>query len=231
MKDIKDILFIVQARLESQRVPRKMVKPFANTTLMDILIEKVKESSIIPSDNFYLSVYEKELIDIAKKHNVNYYERSRESALAENSLPLMYEWHDKLPFKYAVLLSACNPLLTLSTIERFIKSYIESDKDGMFGVIGKKQYFWDAEGKMSSDWPEGQKMMNTKYMNITYEAAHCLYASKMDIIKDGYWMDAKSPPEPELFVIDNELEIFDIDYPWQFETAELLYKSNIKKPC
>ena len=37
-------------------------------------------------------------------------------------------------------------------------------------------------------------------------------------------MDDKLPPEPELFVIDNELEIFDIDYEWQFTTGEKLYK-------
>ena len=44
MKKIEDILFIVQARLESERVPRKMVKPFAGTTLLDILIDKIKKS-------------------------------------------------------------------------------------------------------------------------------------------------------------------------------------------
>jgi CMP-N-acetylneuraminic acid synthetase len=97
----------------------------------------------------------------------------------------------------------------------------------MFGVIGKKQYFWDKEGKMTSPWPSHQKIMNTKTMDITYEAAHCVYASEMDIIGDGFWMDNKLPPEPELFVIENELEIFDIDYPWQFDVAEVLYKKEI----
>ena len=64
-------------------------------------------------------------------------------------------------------------------------------------------------------------------MEPVYEAAHCLYASRMDIIGDGYWMDTKSPPEPELFVM-SELESFDIDYQWQFEIGEVMYgKDNI----
>ena len=46
------------------------------------------------------------------------------------------------------------------------------------------------------------------------------------IIKDGYWMDTKTPPEPDLFVM-NELEAFDIDYQWQFDTAEVLYKNKV----
>jgi len=224
MKDVNDILFITTARLQSQRVPQKMIKPFAGTTLLDIMIDKVKTSKYIPQDNFYLSVHEDELVELAKKKNVNYYRRSLESSLAENDIPLFFEWHDKLPFKYVILLSACNPLLKIETIDKFIEEFINSDKEGGFSVIAKKQYFWDSGGKMISEWPEGQKIMNTKYMNVTYEAAHCLYASRMDIIGEGYWMDRKTPPEPELFVIENELETFDIDYPWQFETGEVLYK-------
>jgi CMP-N-acetylneuraminic acid synthetase len=223
MKNIKDILFITQARLESQRVPKKMTKPFCGTNLLHILINKIKKSKIIPLENFYLSVCDKELIDIAKEQDVNYFERSRESALAENSVPLIYEWHDKLDFKYVCLISACNPLLSIDTIDSFVNNYIISEKDGSFGVTAKKQYFWDESGNMTSHWPEEQKIMNTKTMSTTYEAAHCLYSSRMDIIKDGFWMDDNLPPKPELFVIENEIEVFDIDYDWQFEAAEKLY--------
>ena len=66
--------------------------------------------------------------------------------------------------------------------------------------------------------------MNTKYVDPVYEAAHCLDASRMDIIKDGYFIDTKSTMEPELFVM-NELEAFDIDEEWQFKVGEQLYKN------
>ena len=223
MKDIKDILFITQARLESQRVPKKMIRPFCGSNLLEILIDKIKTSKVIPIENFYLSVCDEELVNIAKKKEVKYFERSRESALAENSVPLIYEWHDKLDYKYVCLLSACNPLLKIETIDSFAQEYIDSEKDGMFGVIAKKQYFWDENRNMISNWPEDQKIMNTKTMTTTYEAAHCLYSSRTDIIKDGYWMDDNLPPKPALFVIENELEVFDIDYEWQFQVAEKLY--------
>ena len=64
--------------------------------------------------------------------------------------------------------------------------------------------------------------MNKKIVEPIYEAAHCLYASRLDIIKEGYWMDKNIPPQPELFIME-ELETFDIDYEWQFDTAEILY--------
>jgi len=44
--------------------------------------------------------------------------------------------------------------------------------------------------------------MNTKVVEPIYEAAHCLYASRLDIMEDGYWMDTNSPPEPELFIME-----------------------------
>ena len=60
MKNINDICIVVQARLGSQRVPGKMLRPFAETTLVDILFEKLKSSKVIPLDNIYFSAYHNE---------------------------------------------------------------------------------------------------------------------------------------------------------------------------
>ena len=68
--------------------------------------------------------------------------------------------------------------------------------------------------------------MNTKAVTPTYEGAHCLYASRLDLIEQGSFM-GKAPfrkDNPEIFVID-EFESLDIDYEWQFD----LYTSYWKK--
>ena len=225
-KNINDICIIVQARMGSQRVPGKMLRSFADTTLTDILFNKLSQSTIIPKSNIYFSAYEDELKDVAKKHGINIFHRSKKSAFAETDMKLIYEWHDKLPFKYVVLVSACNPLLTIETIDLFLKLFIESDKEGAFAVFEKKTYYWNKNGKAITDWT-GASIMNTKLVEPIYEAAHCLYASCLDIIKDGYWMDTTSPPSPELFIM-KELEAFDIDYEWQFQLGEQLYLNNLK---
>ena len=41
--------FIVQARMNSQRVPGKMLRPFAGTNLFGLILDKLLESNIIPS--------------------------------------------------------------------------------------------------------------------------------------------------------------------------------------
>tara|TARA_R110000824_G_scaffold399263_1_gene604506 strand:+ start:18482 stop:19159 length:678 start_codon:yes stop_codon:yes gene_type:complete len=222
MKDISNVCIIIQARLGSQRIPQKMIRPFSGTTLTDIALEKIKECKSFPIQNFYLSAYEPELQDIAKKHGLNIFERSQASANSEGSpMTEMYEWWDKLPFEYCVLVNACAPFLTPATIDSFVRQYLSSGSDGMFGTIEKKNYYWNSNKELLT--PLTESVMNTKTVDPVYEAAHCLYAGRLSKIEQGVWMgDFKIPGDIELFFM-KEQECFDIDYEWQFNLYEALY--------
>ena len=226
MKNIKDVCFIVQARTQSTRVPNKMLKPFANSNLFEITVNKIIQSSFIPKDNFYLSIMDNELIEIAKKYNVNYFIRSEESTQEPVTLPKVFEWYNKLPFKYFVIINACNPLLKIETIENFTKQFIKSNSKGQFGVFEKKTFLFNNEGAMINRFFGDDKYLatlETKFVETCYEAAHSLYAGTMeDISKEIYMGSFKTPGDPEFFTMD-EIECFDIDWPWQFEIAEKLY--------
>jgi len=226
MKDIKDICVVVQARLGSERVPAKMLKDFAGTTLMDIMCQKILNSKSIPKENFFLSIHEQELLDNASKYDLNVFQRSEKSANSEGTpLTDMYEWWDKLPFKYCILLNACAPFMKIETIDGFVEAYKNSDSDGLFGVMKKKNYFWNTDRKLITNWPAGQACMNTKFVETTYEAAHCLYAGRMDLIGDGIWMgDFQTAGDIELYPME-EYECLDIDYQWQFDMCETIYKN------
>ena len=223
MKSIDDILVIIQARLNSQRVPQKMIKPLGNSNLFEIAIDKVLQSTIIPKSNFYVSVYEDELVSIAQQKGINIYKRSYESANNDNSLQKIYEWHDKLPFKYVIKINGCSPLLKTETIDRFVKTFLEQEEENLFGVIESKDYYWNKEGALITPWPQDQTIMNTKAVETTYKAAHVLYASRMDTIKNNMFMgDFQKEGDIKLYPMD-ELECFDIDYEWQFELGKKLY--------
>ena len=224
MKDIKDIAVIVQARVNSQRVLNKMLRPFAGTNLFELTLNKLLNSKVIPQQNVIASVYEDELKQIADKLNINIYNRSYESANNDNSLQKIYEWHDKLPFKYVIKVNGCSPLLKIETIDKFIQHFIEQKEENLFGVIKTKDYYWNKEGKLVTPWPKDQTLMNTKAVEVTYKAAHVLYASRIDLIKDDRFMgDFQKEGGIKLYPID-ELECFDIDYEWQFKVSEKLFK-------
>tara|TARA_Y100001970_G_C14172043_1_gene824713 strand:+ start:736 stop:1431 length:696 start_codon:yes stop_codon:yes gene_type:complete len=223
-KDRSEIALMVQSRLASKRVPNKMVRPFAGSTLLDVLFSKLQKLTSLPRENIFLSAYDEPIKEIGRRHQINIFERSQESALEEKRLATIFEWHDKLPpqYKYVIMVSGCNPLLEVSTIDTFIESFIHSENEGAFAVTEKKTYYWDQNKNHLTDW-KGRSWMDTKDVDAVYEAAHCLYGSRIDIIGEGYWMDTAAPPNLELVVI-NELESFDIDYEWQFRVGEALYK-------
>lgn len=224
MKLASDIVIILQARLNSQRVPGKMLKSFADSNLFEIALNKLIQLKTVPNQNIYVSIYENELKEIANKYNVNIFHRSYESANNDNSLQTIYEWHDKLPFKYVIKVNACSPLLKVETIDNFITHFLSQEDDNLFGVISYKDYFWNKQSKLITLWPENQTIMNTKAVDITYKAAHVLYASRLDLISKNMFMgDFQKENGIKLYVMD-ELECFDIDYDWQFNVGELLYK-------
>lgn len=223
MKDISDIVVILFARLNSKRIPQKMIRPFAETTLMDIAIGKILNSRVIAAKDVYLFVHEQELIDIGNKYGVNILRRSEKSANAESSIIDIHHWHSELAYKYVVTFNPCLPFIKTETIDNFIRYYMKSDYDGLFGVIKKRNFFWDSTGNLLTKPPEDKQAPNTKTAPLVYEAAHCLYASRVDWIKDSVWLGSfQKPNDPELYVID-ENEAFDIDYPWQFDLAESAY--------
>ena len=226
MKPLDSVAIIVQARLNSQRVPQKMIRPFYGTTLFDLVLEKIKEALPSKQDNIWASVYEDELLSIAENKGVNIFYRSKESANNDNSLQKIYEWHDKLPknYKYVILISGCNPLLKPETIGNFYNQFKNQVEENLFAVIEKKTYYWNKGGALVTPWPEDQTIMNTKAVEPTYEAAHVLYASRLDLIKEDKFMgDFQAPGGIKLFTMP-ELEAFDIDYEWQFELGEKLYE-------
>jgi len=223
MKSISDVVVIIQARMNSQRVPRKMLRPFADSTLFEIAINKLLDSKVVNKENIYVSVYEDELKDIANKYGLNIYHRSEDSANNDNSLQKIYEWHDKLPFKYVIKVNGCSPLLKTETIDGFINKFLTQEEENLFGVIPMKDYFWNSGGKLVTPWPNGQTIMNTKAVEVTYKAAHVLYASRMDLISQNMFMgDFQKEGGIKLYPMD-ELECFDIDYEWQFKLGETLY--------
>src|SRR3990167_2961747 len=98
MKNINDLCVIVQSRLNSERVPRKMLRPFAGTTLFDNVLDIIQKTKLAKT-TFYVSVYEQELKDIANNKGIKIFNRSEKSAESEGiSVRELFEWWDKLPF-------------------------------------------------------------------------------------------------------------------------------------
>ena len=234
MKNINDVAFILQSRKGSTRVKNKMLRPFMDSCLFEIAIKKILNSKVIPKENFYVSVFDDEFIEIANKYDVNIYHRSEDSIVEPVELPVVLGWHKGLPkqYKYWVSVNGCNPILSIDTLDKFVTSFLQSESNGMFGVFEKKTFLFDSNHKMMNDFYGEDKYLatlETKFVETTYEAAHSLYAGRMEDIANSIYMGTfKEKGNPEYFIMD-EIECFDIDWPWQFEIAEVMYKQREEK--
>lgn len=232
MKKLENIVFIIQARTQSSRVPRKMIREFnGHDSLMDIAIQKILYSDFILMENFYLSVMDKELIDIAKKYKLNYYVRSEESTQEPISLNKVLEWYDffiKKNYEWYVLINACNPIVTIDTINDFICKFLESNYNGLFAVKQIKNFVYDENSrlinKFNGDY-DYKVTLETKMIEPIYESANTLYAGKLsDINKNIYMGTFEHRNDPELYMM-NPYECFDIDYAGDWVVAQNLYKN------
>ena len=221
MKEIKDICFILQSRVNSKRLPRKVIKPFAGTTLFDIAINKLVNSELIPNENIYCSLYDDELKDIAQKYPVNIFHRSEESVSESSEHRVVLEWGWKLSYKWFVILNPCSPLLSIETIDSFVKHYLNSPHKSLFSVHKNNNFYWDSNQQMITPYPGA---VDTKLVEATYSGAHVLYAGSNDDIANNVYLGDFTPNNPELYIV-NEEETLDIDLKWQFDRAELIYKN------
>lgn len=220
MKKISDIAFIIQARLDSKRIPEKMIRPFAGTNLFEIAIQKLVDSKLIPNSNIFTALYDPELQSIAENYPINIFLRDEESVGESQRPSVVSSWH-KLPYKHFVSINSCLPLLTTNTIDSFTNYFLRSRHKSLFAVHSKKNFYWDEEGEMITPYPG---TMNTNLVDTTYEAAHALYAGSMDDIANDIYLGDFSPNYPELFIVE-EQETFDIDHLWQFKMGEVLYEN------
>lgn len=194
-------------------------------TLLDICLGKI-ERCLVPNSQCFLAVHEKQLKRIWAKYKINLFERSRESAHAESGLKHIYEWWDKLPYEYVVLVNPCLPFLSKQTINEFVKFCLSNKYNGVFSVVRHKNYFWDTKGNLLNEWPKGIDLMDTKRVTSTFSGAHALYYSKMSDIGEGIWLGPTpfQKDSPALFEIPKR-ESIDIDNEEDWKMAQILWKN------
>lgn len=228
----KNITCMVYAKLNSHRVERKMVRPFADSCLIEIALKKLLSCSFLDKNKIYLGAYDPEIKSIGEKLGVKIYNRTLESTIEPVTMDVFYKYLHDLNLDYVLEVNACNPLLDPETLNRALETFHNNDYQSLFSVVKRKNFYFREDGSMLNGFlgdPKYIPTLETKLVEPIYEAGHCIYIWKADRVKtQGIRWDLK-PNDPYLFEIPPE-EAFDIDYPWQFDLAEQMYiKKYLKK--
>lgn len=231
-KTLDNICFVVNARLGSSRLPGKMLRPFAGTTLFELAVDKIIQSKF-PEEHLRLSLYDDALKEIAHNKGISVYHRSEDSVRQDNctatafTLPEVFEWWADLKeeYEYYFLLHACCPLLKVSTINSFVDEFLSSDSDGLFSVIEHRRFFYRKDSSIINDYTgseEAKITFNTKFVEPIYSAAPLRAGRLSDIGQHIYMGSFTQNNDPPLWVIPHD-EATDIDYLEEFVRAEKMY--------
>ena len=206
---------IIPVRAGSQRVKNKNIKPFANTTLLDIKIETLKKVQGI--DDIIVSSDSQEMLKIAEEHNVNVHVRDKYFASNEvNNSDFMQNLSTIVDEGHIIYSPCTSPLLSSETITEIVSKYKNNNLRNIVTVTTQKHHMW-LNGKPlnydPSNAPNSQDLPDIYSINYG-----CCILSKDDLYKH------KNVVVEPTFHITNEIESIDIDTEFDFIIAEFVYR-------
>ena len=209
---------VIPVRAGSQRVKNKNLRPFANSSLLDIKIEVLKK--VVNIDRIIVNTDSDIALDVARRHGVIGVRRAAYYASSKCSGSEYFEHLGRVTetdvFVYAPVTS---PLVRSRTIENCVAEYLSGKDcfDSIATVSDVKEFLW-LDGKAinynPANAPNSQNLPNVVALNFA-----CSVISRDNLIRFRNIIGAR----PRFVTID-EVEAVDVDTPLDYFIAEQLYK-------
>lgn len=207
---------VVAVRKGSQRVLNKNIKPFGDTTLLDLKLQTLLKVSNI--DEIIVNSDCDEMIEIGKSYGVKTKKREEYFASSEASNS---EFHGHIgkttDTDYIFLAPVCSPFISSEKHEEAITQFMNSDCDSLTSTSLVKGHLW-LDGKPINydlnNVPNSQDLPDIEMIN------YGITIVDKNIMKNKSRVIGDKPN----FIILNEYEGVDINTPFEFQTAEIIYK-------
>jgi len=212
------ITVVVPVRKGSQRVKNKNFKPFADSNLLKVKLDVLKQVDVI--DEIVVNTDSDIAMEIADDCGVSKCVREDYYASSKcNNSEFFQNIAENTDTDYIIYSPCTAPLIKVDTYYDFINRFRNAKDryDSLTTVTDVKQHLWLDEKPMNykpSDSPNTQDLPDI--VSLTYGIS---IISKENMIKYRN-MVGKKP----LFYKLDDFEAVDIDNPIDFEFAEFLYK-------
>lgn len=221
---MKKISAVINARLNSSRMQSKMIRPFHNTNLLDIALEKLDKLSYF--DKRYIAVAEESLIDKASNYkNIEVLKRNIDSVEFGPHHPMKtFEHYLRIPTEYFFVINACAAFLSLDTIKRAYDNFQESNFRSYISAVETRDWVFNSKGEaLTHTNPDA--LQNTSDGDYYLRATHAFYIANRDYFSqnDGKLWNLQVN-DPCLIKMPVE-ESFDVDTELDFKVSELIYKN------
>ena len=146
---MKTVAVIINARLASSRCPQKLIKPFCDTTLLDIALSKLAEIKV---DEKYLAAGDKEIIDLYSKYSnrVGLLRRDADAvAPGEHPHSVSFRHYTVPNTSHVFIMNPCLPFVKKKTYQSAIDHFKSDDSiRTLTSVIEFKDIFFDESNQI-----------------------------------------------------------------------------------
>ena len=219
---MRTISVLINARLGSSRVSRKLVRPFAGRTLIEIALEKIDRMGFL--EHRYFGVAEEELAKFASALlNVELLKRSPESVRpGYGDHNVIFAHYRFIESDFIFWLNPCHSLLSIDTVKRAVDHFRKTDFNSYTSVVPTKDWIFDGAGRAVTN--TSASMLSTNHSPKYSKVAHSFHIFSKDYFlkTNNCWSLTKD--DPHLIEIPED-ENFDVDTPTQFETAQAVYRA------
>jgi len=216
---------IIMGRTHSTRVPRKLVRDFAGTTILDIALEKLNQMDFV--DFRFLAVAEKELADKCEKYsNIEVMWRKPESIRkGDVELQIRNEHYTRVDTDYVFIFNPCHPFIELDTIKDAIGFAKKTNYNSYTSVVSSVDWLFNKNGNPVTN--KNPKIVSTTETTQLFKVAHAFHIISPAYLRRKGLLWSFTKNDPCLIEID-ETEALDIDTELEFKMCELLYRDKIK---
>ena len=215
------IVALVPMRHSSERVPGKNFRDFAGKPLFFHIVESLSQSKFI--DSIIIDTGSKNIIELVRQNFPKIRILERPDHLKDGSVPMndvLLNITNQVPADFYLQTHSTNPILSTSTIDAGIKSFLDNFPmhDSLFSVTKKNVRYWDTLARPINH--NQNILLRTQDLPPIYEENSCMYIFSKEILLNKH---NRIGDRPYLFEID-EIEAQDIDVELNFKVAEFLYK-------
>ena len=221
------LVAVIVSRKDSVRIQYKSRKKIKDQNLVERKISQLKKVKSL--NEIYLGTNDLSLKKLSKKYNIKFIKRENKycderKTSANEMVKNMLKFVDADIILWA---HVTNPFINHEIYEKAIRLFKKSTKkfDSLFSATLIKNHFWSHKTKPINHNPFSKKhIVANKLPPIFAQNGGIFIRFKKDMIKDGRFIGNK----PHIFSV-NEIEGWDLDHPWQLETARTLVKLNYAK--
>jgi CMP-N-acetylneuraminic acid synthetase len=203
----------IPGRLQSERLPNKLILPLGVSCLWDIALTKL---DTLPDKYAKVALaHEEELIQMAAKYqSVMVLKRESRTAFVDGPLKFIFKDLEKVDATHLMFLNPCLSFLSLETIVKALDEFERQNMNYATSVKIFQNWLFDSEGDPVNDI--AYERLSTKEVPKLWQAAHCFHIfNKKAFLNDGMMLK----PRHGIIEVPHE-ETFDIDTALDYEYAK-----------